>query len=250
MRGRSADGRRAVAGSLLLHAVPIAFALLELWWVGGSRVRGADGQRIEADLVDVNALSAAMQRAMTVSAQPPPPPPPSELETVKVEEAHELPEVAPPQDLPDPDDRPMAANPVDRETAARELEPRPINDGPLSDASETSQGAVNESDTVSRGARSSELDLAARYRAALDDAIKKNWSRPAWMPANMRCKLTINQTPGGAVTEVHVDPSCPYDELDRRSLEAAVLQAQPLPYAGFEPVFQQVLILDFEAQGP
>lgn len=248
MRGGSADGRRAVAGSLLLHTVPVAFALLELWWVGGSRVRGASGQRIEADLVDVNALSAAMQRAMTVSSQPPPPPPP--LETANVEEAHELPEVPPPQDLPDPDDRPMAANPVDREAVARELKPQPINDGPLSDASRASQGAVNESDTLSRGASNSDLDLAARYRAALDEAIKKNWSRPAWMPANMRCKLIIDQTPGGAVTEVHVDPSCPYDELDRRSLEAAVLQAQPLPYAGFEPVFQQVLILDFEAQGP
>ena len=48
--------------------------------------------------------------------------------------------------------------------------------------------------------------------------------------------------------EARVDPSCPYDELGRRSVEAAVLKAQPLPYAGFEAVFQRTLRLNFVAQ--
>jgi colicin import membrane protein len=47
--------------------------------------------------------------------------------------------------------------------------------------------------------------------------------------------------------DVTVSPSCPYDELGRRSVEAAVLKAQPLPYAGFEQVFQRNLTLNFEA---
>ena len=34
----------------------------------------------------------------------------------------------------------------------------------------------------------------------------------------------------------------------RRSVEAAVLKAQPLPYAGFEPVFARTLELNFVAQ--
>jgi colicin import membrane protein len=53
--------------------------------------------------------------------------------------------------------------------------------------------------------------------------------------------------PGGTVIDAKVDPSCPYDELGRRSIEAAVLKAQPLPYAGFEPVFNRTLKLNFQA---
>jgi colicin import membrane protein len=50
------------------------------------------------------------------------------------------------------------------------------------------------------------------------------------------------------VIDAEVAPSCPYDELGRRSVEAAVLKAQPLPYAGFEAVFSRTLNLNFEAQ--
>ena len=48
--------------------------------------------------------------------------------------------------------------------------------------------------------------------------------------------------------DVQVSAGCPYDELGRRSVEAAVLKAQPLPYAGFEAVFSRNLNLNFEAQ--
>ena len=49
--------------------------------------------------------------------------------------------------------------------------------------------------------------------------------------------------PGGEVIDVEVAAVCPYDELGRRSVEAAVLKAQPLPYAGFESVFIRELTL-------
>ncbi len=68
------------------------------------------------------------------------------------------------------------------------------------------------------------------------------------MPIGQRCRITIRQLPGGEVSSVEVSPSCPYDELGRRSVEAAVLRAQPLPYAGFESVFARQLNLNFEAQ--
>ena len=90
--------------------------------------------------------------------------------------------------------------------------------------------------------------LAARYAAALQEAILRNWTRPDTIPIGQRCRMTIRQIPGGEVTSVEFDPSCPYDALGRRSVEAAVLKAQPLPYAGFESVFQRTLRLNFEAQ--
>jgi len=90
--------------------------------------------------------------------------------------------------------------------------------------------------------------LQARYAAAIQEAVLRNWTRPENVPIGQRCRIYITQLPGGDVMSAKVDPSCPYDELGRRSVEAAVLKAKPLPYAGFESVFQRNLILNFEAQ--
>ena len=91
-------------------------------------------------------------------------------------------------------------------------------------------------------------DLAGRYAAALSEAIRRNWTRPENLPLGQRCRMTIRQLPGGEVVDVEVSASCPYDALGRRSIEAAVLKAQPLPYAGFEQVFNRTLILNFDPQ--
>ena len=90
--------------------------------------------------------------------------------------------------------------------------------------------------------------MSARYAAALQAAILRNWTRPESVPLGQRCRIVIRQIPGGEVIDAKVDPSCPYDELGRRSVEAAVLKAQPLPYAGFETVFQRTLRLNFVAE--
>ena len=90
--------------------------------------------------------------------------------------------------------------------------------------------------------------LEARYAAALQEAILRNWTRPDTVAIGQRCRIVIRQIPGGEVVEARVDPSCPYDELGRRSVEAAVLKAQPLPYIGFESVFQRTITLNFQAQ--
>lgn len=68
------------------------------------------------------------------------------------------------------------------------------------------------------------------------------------MPLGQRCKIVIRQIPGGKVIDAQVDPSCPYDEPGRRSIERAVLLAQPLPYAGFESVFNRNITLNFQGE--
>lgn len=90
--------------------------------------------------------------------------------------------------------------------------------------------------------------LKGRYAAALTQAIRSNWSRPDNVPLTVRCVINITQLPGGKVIDVQVSPSCPYDALGKRSVEAAVLKAQPLPYAGFESVFSRELKLNFQAE--
>src|SRR3546814_17766972 len=81
----------------------------------------------------------------------------------------------------------------------------------------------------------------ASYKAALQQAILSQWTRPDNVPLGQVCVIRITQLPGGDVMSAKVDPSCPYDELGRRSVEAAVLKAKPLPSAGFESVFQRNL---------
>jgi len=90
--------------------------------------------------------------------------------------------------------------------------------------------------------------LAARYASALQAAIVAKWTRPDSIPAGAVCRLVIRQLPGGEVMDVEVSSPCAYDEAGRRSIEKAVLKAEPLPYAGFEVVFQRTLILNFRAE--
>jgi colicin import membrane protein len=89
--------------------------------------------------------------------------------------------------------------------------------------------------------------LLGRYAAALQTAITQKWVRPDNIPSGAVCKLVIRQLPGGEVIDAQVSTPCVYDEAGRRSIEAAVLKAQPLPYAGFEKVFTRQLTLNFRA---
>lgn len=98
------------------------------------------------------------------------------------------------------------------------------------------------------GNRGVDQGLLAQYQSAIQEAILRNWTRPDNVPLGQRCRIIIRQIAGGQVISAEVEPSCPYDELGRRSVEAAVLKAQPLPYAGFEAVFNRQLNLNFEAQ--
>lgn len=98
------------------------------------------------------------------------------------------------------------------------------------------------------GNRGTETDPNAAYSKAIADAIRRNWVRPDNVLPSQRCRIVIRQLPGGEVIDAQVDSTCPYDELGRRSVEAAVLKAQPLPYAGFEGAFRRTLILNFQAE--
>ena len=90
--------------------------------------------------------------------------------------------------------------------------------------------------------------LAAKYAAAIQEAVRRNWRRPDNIPLGQVCRMYITQLPGGEVMSVEFDASCPYDAQGRRSVEAAVRAAEPLPYAGFESVFNRRLNFTFRAQ--
>lgn len=98
------------------------------------------------------------------------------------------------------------------------------------------------------GQQGTDSGLAAQYQAALVNLITRNWLRPENVPVGVICPLHIVQIPGGQVISARVLPSCPYDEPGRRSIENAVLRAQPLPYKGFQSVFAREITLNFSVQ--
>jgi colicin import membrane protein len=89
--------------------------------------------------------------------------------------------------------------------------------------------------------------LLSQYLAAIQNAVTQNWLRPDNMP-NQPCVVHIVQLPGGQVLSAKASPSCPYDAAGKKSVEDAVLRAQPLPYQGFESVFQREIDFTFTPQ--
>ncbi|AXK71022.1 cell envelope integrity protein TolA [Lysobacter sp. TY2-98] len=104
-----------------------------------------------------------------------------------------------------------------------------------------------QADAQASGSGPADDGLLGRYAAALQEAIRAKWVRPDNIPSGAMCRLVIRQLPGGEVIDAQVSSPCVYDEAGRRSIEAAVLKAQPLPYAGFEKVFKRELTLNFRA---
>jgi len=94
-----------------------------------------------------------------------------------------------------------------------------------------------------------EDSLLGRYSLAIQQAVTQNWLRPETARPGIRCTLRIVQIPGGEVIQVSVSTPCNADDLTRRSIEAAVLKAQPLPYRGYESVFQRDVQFNFRYDG-
>ena len=310
MRETRADTAQAFVYAIALHVLLFALVFLGMWWTRASAPAAAAGSPIEAELVDANALSARMRRALRERPSPVPTPveeatpPPQPVPEPRPQEAPVPQQQQAQEQIPEPDTREQEAvdrNAISAETREREQEAKrrqeqidlterqrqqeaeqkqrlaqqqldlqlkkiraereklarqadlaeqrlkQIADSRARNAAEAS-AQVDASASAAPGNNGVDEGLLARYQAALQEAILRNWTRPDSVPLGQRCKLNIRQIPGGEVIDVQVAASCPYDELGRRSVEAAVLKAQPLPYAGFEAVFSRNLNVNFEAQ--
>ena len=84
--------------------------------------------------------------------------------------------------------------------------------------------------------------LAAKYKSALNAAARANWNT-AQIPEQTRCQVEFTQIRGGEVIEIEF-LNCPLDVTGRESIERA-LKRDPMPYAGFETVFQRKVTLTF-----
>ncbi|KQQ80224.1 protein TolA [Xanthomonas sp. Leaf131] len=133
---------------------------------------------------------------------------------------------------------------ADKEMALAEQKLRQVAAARAQQAS--SAAAATAQPTAGQGGTNT--DLSAKYAAAIQQKVLGQWVRPPSVPPGQKCTINIRQLPGGQVMEAKVAPGCPYDEAGQRSIEAAVLSAQPLPYRGYESVFQRNLTFVFTAQ--
>ena len=287
MKETRADTRTALLQALGLHAVLFALMFAGLNWTRSNVAEAAHGEVIEADLVDPSALSAAMRSALLREpVQPPPPveqpvvepePQPLPEPIVEPEPPPPVPEPAPVEqervqrDAPSPDvakvakeqdekrkqpeqvdldaqkQKALAEIRRQRELAAKERTQAEMRAQQLADARASQTDAASPA-SPPRGNPNSRSSNQAAYIVALQDAILRQWTRPESVKLDDVCQVLIRQIPGGEVVSVEITPSCPYDALGRRSVEAAILKASPLPYAGFEDAFIRDPVLKFRAR--
>ena len=108
MKETRADTRRALLQAMGLHVGLFALMFAGLQWTRSNVAEAAQGEVIEADLVDPSALSAAMRSALQRDPQPLPQPQPVEdvvMDDVPPEPLPEpmLEDPLPPAPIPEPD---------------------------------------------------------------------------------------------------------------------------------------------------
>ena len=89
-----------------------------------------------------------------------------------------------------------------------------------------------------------QANAESAYIFAIQQKIARNWVRPPTASAGLECIVNVRQLPGGEVTNVSLG-SCNGDETVRRSIEAAVFKASPLPAPADPSVFDRNLRLEF-----
>lgn len=262
MRQTRADTALAVAFALLLHSLVVLLMLLGLRWKFDD---AAAGQPVNAQLIDANALSQATRVALAAAFHLALP----AEHAARLSSRPATQEANAASDAQEQAQEHLQPDAVSTETAEPERdEQHPLEHAEIQSEAEadlterkpeqmSQEQARNIADDAAQadasasappGNNGTNPNLLEAYRAALQEAIQRNWDKPAFIPSGQRCNINIRQLPGGEVVEVQVDPTCPYDELGRRSIEAAVLKASPLPYSGFEPVLQLELTFEFEAR--
>lgn len=87
----------------------------------------------------------------------------------------------------------------------------------------------------------------AAYMFAIQQRISRNWVRPPTARAGLECVVNIRQLPGGEVVSVSIG-TCNADSVVRRSIEAAVHRASPLPTPSDPSVFDRDIRLIFRPE--
>lgn len=92
---------------------------------------------------------------------------------------------------------------------------------------------------------SEDLTKLEEWVGLIGALVRQNWRKPPTAASGARCRVLVNQLPGGDVISASVAPGCRVDEVTKRSIVDAVLRSEPLPYKGYERVFRRQLTFEF-----
>lgn len=84
--------------------------------------------------------------------------------------------------------------------------------------------------------------LRSKYISIINATARSNWNT-VQIPLQSRCQVEFTQIPGGDVIKVDF-LTCSLDSQGRDSIERALVKS-PMPYTGFERVFQRKVVLTF-----
>jgi colicin import membrane protein len=93
-----------------------------------------------------------------------------------------------------------------------------------------------------RFAARSSAEMAA-YQFAIAQKVRRSWAVPASAGPETKCSVRVTQLPGGVVADVNII-SCNGDDAVRRSVEAAIRRASPLPEPSDPDLFDRNLTLN------
>ena len=82
------------------------------------------------------------------------------------------------------------------------------------------------------------------YQALITQKVKRNWARPGTARDDLSCVAVVEQITGGEVIGVRIG-ECNGDEIVRRSIEAAVRRASPLPTPENPLLFLRTFEIEF-----
>jgi colicin import membrane protein len=95
--------------------------------------------------------------------------------------------------------------------------------------------------------RAEEAGLLDQYLRAIHDKIQRNWSQPLSARPGLECVINVTQIPSGDVVGVSFG-RCNGDEAVKRSIEAAVQRASPLPRPPVQSLFNRSLEVTFKPE--
>lgn len=284
----SADNVRAFIYSLVIHVLCVLLAFSGMFWWQTSKPVQAAGDPIEAVFVDIGDLAPPTPTPRPTPAPrptPPPPPPPappatdlSAQDAIDRERIEREGQLRAEEEAREQEEQRRRAEQIlleqeeqrrqeeeqrrqrereeqqRREREEQQRREREAREQAQREAAEQAEREAAEREAAEQAARRAgsggqDTGLEAQYASAIQRLVTSHWLRPDTAQRGLVCSVRIVQIPGGDVLSATVVAPCNADEITRRSIEAAVLRAQPLPYAGFESVFQREITFRFRFDG-
>lgn len=137
----------------------------------------------------------------------------------------------------------VAREKAEREKAAREKEEQRRKAAEEAAARERDR----ELEAEERLLAAADSGALADYVAVIRQRVERNWVRPPGAKPGIECEVLVTQIPGGEVAGVQMG-RCNADDAVRRSIEAAVLRASPLPLPDDPALFERNLRFTFKPE--